>query len=416
MKKVFISSILFILVIFLAACGGNSKEKETLEVALWSDGVEDALNASIESFNEKHPDVEVKVTITPFAEYWTKLKTSLGGGSGPDVFWMNGPNFHQYSTTNLIKNLEPLIEEDSDFNKDTYYETVTDMYTYDGDLYAAPYFFDSVAMFYNKALFDEAGVDYPDETWTWDDIEKYGEKLTNEDEGIYGYAGYTVISQEGYYNLIHQAGGYIINDEKTKSGLDLPETKEAFHFLQNLIDKGISPTTKQQIETVPNQMFMSNKMAMLNAVSTNAAMLHEALGDDLGVAPLPKGKEAASIIHGVSWAMNNKSKNEDLAWELIKSLTNEDGNKAIAESGYTMPADKEMSKIWLDSIPSLDLQVFIDAQDYGAIYPISKNTAEWQSIETKEIQDALLQGKSIDDALDSAAEQMNEILDKENSE
>jgi multiple sugar transport system substrate-binding protein len=419
MKKLLGLCLAVVLVFSMAACNNGDKasgEKQTLEVALWSESVSEALEASIAKFNEKHPDVEVKITISPYGEYWTKLKTSLGGGSGPDVFWMNGPNFYQYTTTGLIKDLDPFIKKSDNYNTENYYQTLLDLYSYEGKLYAAPYFFDSVGLFYNKEMFDKAGVAYPDETWTWDDLEKVGKTLSNPDEGVYGYAGHTVISQEGYYNIIHQAGGHIISDDKTKSGFDLPETKEAFHFLQRLIDEGISPSTQKQIETHPRDLFISNKMAMLPAVSTNSGLLYEALGENLGVAPLPKGKKAASIIHGIAWSMNAKAKNEDLAWDLITALTNEEGNRAIAESGYTMPANKELSSLWTESIPSLNLQVFIDAQNYGAVYPISKNTAEWQAIETKEIQSALLENRSIDEALDKVAEEMNKILAEENKE
>jgi len=113
--------------------------------------------------------------------------------------------------------------------------------------------------------------------------------------------------------------------------------------------------------------------------------------------------------------MNSKIDNKDLARQHTKRLTNDEGNKTVAESGYTMPANKELSELWTESIPSLDLQVFIDAQEIGALYPISQNTAEWQDIETKVIQNALLNGESIDDALDEVAEEMDQILDDENN-
>ncbi|WP_251680464.1 ABC transporter substrate-binding protein [Metabacillus halosaccharovorans] len=240
MKKIVSWIVLTLMVMSLVACSSNSssgKDKKTLEVALWDENASDAVDASIEAFKKEHPDVEVNVTYTPFAEYWTKLKTSLGGGSGPDVFWMNGPNFYQYSTQGLIKNLEPFISEDASFNKDTYFPAVVDLYSLEGELYAAPYFVDAVGLFYNKEIFDEAGVEYPDESWTWEDIKTAGEKLTNPDKGIYGYAAHTVSSQPGYYNLMHQAGGFVISDDKTTSGFNTPEAKEAFTFLKELQDK-----------------------------------------------------------------------------------------------------------------------------------------------------------------------------------
>lgn len=408
-------TVLFILFVsFLVACssetGGNS---ETLEVALWDENASDAVDASIEAFKEEHPDVEVNVTYTPYEDYWTKLKTSLGGGNAADVFWMNGPRFYEYVTSDLIKNLEPFIEEDSEFTKDGYFSTVIELYSYEEDLYAAPYFVDSVGLFYNKELFDEADVPYPDETWTWEDIEEKGAQLTNPDEGVFGYAAHTVANQQGYYNLIHQAGGFIINEDKTESGFNTPETKEAFYFLENIIEQGISPSTQMQIESEPRQLFMSNKLAMLPSISVNGEMLHNELGDKLGVAPLPAGKEEASIVHGIGWAINEATDQEELAWELVKKLSGEEGNKVIAESGFSMPAYEEMGSIWLESLPSLDLQIFLDAQKDGVAYPISERTAEWQDVEMTEIQAAFLGQQTLDEALEIVADEMNAILEEE---
>src|SRR4051812_31891469 len=157
MKKLVLGVFIVMLAVFLAACSNSSSgsKKQVLEVALWDENVKSTVNASIEAFNEKHPDVEVKVTYTPYANYWTKLKTSIGGGSGPDVFWMNGPNFYKHSTDGLIKNLEPFIKEDEEFNKDAYVPAVVDLYSMEDELYAAPYFTDSVGLYYNKQLFDD---------------------------------------------------------------------------------------------------------------------------------------------------------------------------------------------------------------------------------------------------------------------
>ncbi|GAB2567258.1 ABC transporter substrate-binding protein [Gracilibacillus alcaliphilus] len=413
-KTLHIVLLIVISAVILAGCGTNTgSDDNTLEVALWDEKISGAVDASIEEFNKEHPDVEVKVTYTPYANYFTKLRTSLGGGSGPDVFWMNGPNFYEYATFGLIKDLEPFIEKDSEFSKDVYFDSVIDLYSHEGHLYAAPYFSDIVGLFYNKRLFDEAGLDYPDETWTWDDIKEKGELLTNKEAGIYGYSASVVSNQAGYYNLIPQAGGYMINEEKTKSGFDSPETREALHFVKDLIDEGIAPTVQTQIESNPRDLFMSGLIAIHPEISVNAEMFYSELGDDLGVAPLPAGKEEATITHGIGWAMNGDTEKEELAWELIKHLSGEKGNQFIAETGFSIPAQEDMSDLWVESIPGLDLQVFIDAQEVAYPYPLSQNTIQWQDIEQAEIQGAFLGYKSIDEALDNVAKEMNLILDTE---
>lgn len=92
-----------VLVMLSTGCSQTGSGQRTLEVALWDEEASDAVNRSIELFNEKHPDVRVNVTYSPFGQYWTRLRTSIGGGSGPDVFWMNAVNFYQYAEPGLIK-------------------------------------------------------------------------------------------------------------------------------------------------------------------------------------------------------------------------------------------------------------------------------------------------------------------------
>ncbi|MCM3001935.1 ABC transporter substrate-binding protein [Paenibacillus cellulositrophicus] len=405
---------LFLFTAVMTGCGGSSGEaggKKVINVALWDENVKDTVNKSIELYKKNHPDVDVKVTYTPWADYWTKLKTSLAGNSGPDVFWMNGPNFYAYASKGWIKDLQPLIDE-SKLDTSVYTDALVNLYTYNDHLYGLPYFLDAVGLYYNKELFDKAGVSYPDGSWTWDTIEQNAAKLTDKQNGVYGYTA-LIDSQSGYYDLIHQAGGYIISEDKTKSGFDSPEALSAFQWEKKLMDQGYSPNAQQQLETKPLQLFGSGKAAMFPAISVSAPELYKLLGDKLGVAPLPAGKQKATIVHGLSWAMNEKTKHQQEAWDLIQVLSGKEGEQYLAESGFSIPAYKGTEEGWLKSIPSLDLKVFVDSLDFAVPYPVSERTAEWQDVETKELQDAYLGKKSFEEALKTIADKMNEILAEE---
>jgi multiple sugar transport system substrate-binding protein len=390
---------------------GSSGGKKTLNVALWDENAKGFLDETIALYKKDHPNVDVKVTYTPWADYWTKLKTSLAGKGGPDVFWMNGPNIYAYASSGLVKDLQPLIDKDS-MDTSVYTPALVDLYTYKGNLFGIPYFLDSIGLYYNKEIFDKAGVSYPDDTWTWDTVSENAPKLTDKDNGIYGFIANTA-NQTGYYNFIHQAGGNIINPDKSKSGFNTPETLSAFEWMDSFMKNGDSPTQQQQLETEPLQLFGSGKAAMFTALSVNGPQLNEMLGDKLAVAPLPAGKQKASIVHGLSWSINNNTKNEQEAWDLVKVLTSKEGNMKLANSGFSIPAYKGTEDGWLKSIPSLNLQVFVDALEYGVPYPVSEKTAEWQAVETKEIQDAFLGKKSFADALKALAEGMDNILAEE---
>lgn len=403
----------FSALIFLVSCSNDEgkSEKITLNLALWDEEAREIIDNVVSDFEEQHSNVSVNVTYTPWSDYWTKTRTSLAGGKGPDVFWINGHYFYPFAMNGFIKSLQPYIEEEN-LDVSVYPETLIDLYSTEGELYGMPHFLDTIALFYNKELFDEQGIDYPDETWTWEDIREQGEILTNEEEGIYGYVA-QVKPQEGYDNLIHQAGGFVISEDRKKSGYNTPESLKAFKWMEELMEAGISPSIKQQMETEPKQIFGSGKAAMIPLISVNVPEMYELLGENLGVAQLPGDEEKAAYVHGVSWAINENTEHDELAWELVKALTGEEGNKYIAESGFSIPAYEGTEDAWIEELPEVDLNVFIESLDFGFPAPVSKDSAKWRDVVEEELQNAFLGSKKIEEALKVIEEEMNDILENE---
>ena len=106
--------------------------------------------------------------------------------------------------------------------------------------YGLPRDFDTIALFFNKDLFDAAGVDYPDDTWTWE-FRAAAEKLTNKDKGIWG-AGMQTSWQENYYNFIWQNGGRLLNEDRTKCVVDEPAACEAFDYPNRFFTDELTPS------------------------------------------------------------------------------------------------------------------------------------------------------------------------------
>jgi multiple sugar transport system substrate-binding protein len=401
--------------VFLSGCGNKSASGEngkiTLNLSLWDENFKDVVDKSVAEFEKEHKNVKVKVTFTPWADYWTKTRTSLAGGGGPDVFWINGNNFYQYAAKGYIKDLQPFIDKDK-FDTSVYTPSLLKLYSYKGDLYGMPHFLDAIALFYNKKMFDDAGIPYPDDTWTWDNVEKVGAQLTDKTKGIYGYVA-QVKPQESYLNLIFQARGYVLSDDKKKSGFDTPEALSAFEWIKKLMDKGISPSMQQQMETEPKQIFNTGKAAMIPLISVNVPESYKMLGDKLGLAPLPAEKQKATVVHGLSWVVNKNTKEAQLSYELAKTLTNKAANENLAKSGLSIPAYQAADKEWTTSIPGLDLSVFIDSLKFGVPYPVSKNSQAWQDVMNKELQEAFLGKKSIEEATKNISNEMNTILANE---
>ncbi len=136
-----------------------------------------------EAFTAEHPNVTVEIQLTPYKEYFTKLQTAVSGGSAADVFWMNGPNFQLYASNGVLAPLD----DQGGIDPADYSQGLVDLYTFDGKLYGAPKDFDTVALWYNKELFDAAGVAYPEAGWTWDDFTAAAAALTDPATGRWGH-------------------------------------------------------------------------------------------------------------------------------------------------------------------------------------------------------------------------------------
>lgn len=129
------------------------------------------------------------------------------------------------------------LESDDAIDMENYYEGITDLYTQDGVHYAIPKDHDTIAVIYNKAMFDKYDIDYPTGDWTWQHFADIAQEITEKGQadGIYGTYCNVSGNQDFWYNLVYSYGGEIINEGKTASGLDEPETIEAMNFLADEI-------------------------------------------------------------------------------------------------------------------------------------------------------------------------------------
>ena len=251
----------------MAGCG-SSKEKEKtdgkeeisgeIRYAFWDTAQQPYFEKCIEKFNEQYPDVKVTLEPSSWDEYWTKLEAGATGGSIADVFWMNGPNIMKYADGDVLMDISDRIKED---NIDTgkYPEALVELYNVDGKQYAIPKDFDTIGVWYNKKIFDEAGVPYPTDDWTWDDMADIAKQLTKSDGSVYGIsAGYE--TQIAIYNTIFANGGKIISEDKKTSGYDTEATQAGVQCWVDMMKDGVSPSEASLEETQGNVQFLSGRL------------------------------------------------------------------------------------------------------------------------------------------------------------
>ncbi len=311
----------------------------------------------------------------PWDDYWTKLQTGVAGGSTNDVFWINAASLPVYASQGALVPIQPMVDDGS-IDAEAYPESLRSLYTFDGTVYGIPRDFDTIALFYNKGLFDAAGVEHPTADWTWDDLRSAAEKLTTEDGSQWGYAS-TLGGQQNYYNLIKQNQGEILNADQTESMLGEPAACEALQFAGDFIADGLSPSVAVMQANDPHEMlFPAGVIAMIFGGSWNSLTFSQS-GQDIGVVPLPKGKTQASAIHGLANVVWTGSQNQCAAMEWVKYLASADGERILGSTGTVIPAMEGLQEEWVASLPALDLKVFVDAVDYSFPVPNPLSGQEW---------------------------------------
>lgn len=345
------------------------------------------------------------------------LEAGAQGGSLPDVFWMHSNESERYMSNDMLLDLTDKIAESDKIDPENYPEDIWGLYTYDDKYYAVPKDVDTIALWYNKTMFDEAGLAYPTADWTWDDVSEAAKKLTKDDGSQYGLAVRNDNNQAGYYNLVYDNGGYIINEDKTKSGWDDPKTIEAMKTLEGWIKDGVMPSIETMSENGEDVLFQSGKVAMVLQGSWMVAAYrdNEYTAANCDLVELPKNAETgrrASVYNGLGWAAAANGEHTEEAWKLLEYLGSEEAQKKQAELGVTMSAYKGTSDAWAKSA-DFNLQAYLNMMDDMEIRPYSKTTVTWENEDNEILKSVYTGEKTMEEACKEMADQMNEKLAEE---
>lgn len=392
---------------------GNS-----LTVAIWDTYQEPGLTEIINDFT-KETGIAAKIQVTPWDQYWTMLEAGATGGSLPDVFWMHANEVAKYAEYDMLLDLSDQISKSDKIDTAKYPQELVKLYqNSDGKQIAIPKDVDTIALWYNKTAFDEAGLAYPDDSWTWDTFKEAAKKLTKPDGSQYGTVFNPKSNQETYFNLIYDWGGKIISDDKKKSGWDDPKTIEAMQFVESLIKEGSMPDYSTIGENESLALFESGKVAMCPFGSWMLADLsaNEFVKANCDVAILPKyGETRKTIYNGLGWAASASTKNAENAWKLIEYMGSEAAQKKQAELGVTMSAYEGTSEAWVQSRKDFHLQAYLDVmhKENMVFYPNSKTTVTWDDMSKKTLLKAYDGSMSMEDVCKEIATEMNKILAQE---
>lgn len=385
-----------------------------LTYAVWDQTQVKAIDANLAGFNKIYPNIHVKVSVIPFADYFTKLQTEASSNTLPDVFWLNGPNFQLYASNGKIEPITSEVKAGA-IDPSNYSSSLDKLYTYKGVEYGVPKDFDTIGIWVNKSLFQEAGVPLPTNGWTWAQFQSTAKELSDKlkSKGDYGIVA-GMDGQTTYYPTIFQAGGYVISPDGAKSGYGTSATEQGIQFWTNLIANGSSPTIKQLTDTPADQWFVSGKAAMYQGGDWARTEIGSSpIGKDVQVYRLPVGKEDANVIHGVSNVVAAGGKNIKAAQALQVYLASKPAQQQQGDMGAVIPAYNGTQTAFAKSYPGVDLQLFLDEVKVAKPLPVSQDTAAWNTDEAALLPEAFSGQEPVAKVGQQLASEMNAALAKE---
>lgn len=333
------------------AAGSDSKasgEQTVIRFSTFADDIRmQRVNAQLEEFMTENPHLKVEVEHTSFEDYYEKKMAETAAGQLPDVMDFT-PGYGAYWIyQGLLKDITPYVEADPDTDFANYDEIILGYFTQGEEILALPYDTNAVIVYYNKDLFDEAGIEYPSPDWTYEDmaaIMKEGvAALAAKGKDVWGLAAPIGLGWTG--NGYFDANGTPLIGDDGKIGVNA----DTVPFLQMWLDwmeDGLMPTPEpanpQNINDGGTTTFMNNKSLML--FDTTGGIQYIEAGMNYGCAPPPYGAGGlrGSKLGG-GWAMSANTKVPDEAYELLRFLGSEQFDRAyILDSGSGVPAFKSL--------------------------------------------------------------------------
>lgn len=415
----------FLLISFLVlsiGCGKGPRQggPTEIKVTFWGSPEEvDIITHSIEDWQKTHPEIKVVFEHTPYTGYDSKVLTRIAGGAAPDIITTEVNYFVTFASKNVLENLTPYVQQDTEFKVTDFFPQIIDRFTVDGNLYAIPRDVAPFAcVFYNKELFDQAGVAYPTDDWNWDDLLAKARALTKKDAngritqyGFYGWA---------WQNFVYGNGGGLVDDIKkpTRSRIAEPATIEGLQFfadLSNLYEVAPTPTALSNLGMGVDMMFASGRLAMfLSGIWETPLLRNYKFKWD--VAMFPKNREGIRAFGtgGSGYAILRSSKHKKEAWEVIKALTGAAGQARLAERGLAQPARIQVaeSEHWATHPdPPANKKMLNEAVKYIVFDPFHPR---WREIEDKYLRPAfelVFTGKkTAQEAVRELEQQVNSLL------
>lgn len=362
-----------------------------------SGGNEETLAKMVAAFEEEHPNIKVEVETIGYDDYFTQMQTRVAGGTAPDCYELNIENFAAYANKGILAEITGV--DVSGLN-----ETALGAFNVDGKQYGLPESFSNVVLIYNKDLFDQAGVAYPTNDWTQDDLQAAAEKIRALGDDIFGI--WQPITYNEFFKVVAQYGGALLNEDKTEFTINSPENLAAATALvDRVLVSNVQPNAVQQGGMGDWDMFMSGRLGMIPTGIWAFQTFTDGCDFEWDIVVEPGSTQKATHFFSNCVVMNPETKYPTevatwLAW-LASSTTSAD---IRLEAGWDLPALKDLNALssYLDITPPDNREAVFESLDYLVMPPVIEDYALMSDIISQKLAAAADGIITVQEALDQA--------------
>lgn len=345
-----------------------NEAKTTIRFSSWGSQTETALLIPlIKQFESENPDIKVEFIHIP-QNYFQKLHLLFASNLAPDVVFINNHYAPKYIKAGLLCDLSGYV------NKNDYFDKALQGFIFEDKIYAVPRDVSNLVIYYNKDLFKQYDVPFPDKNWTMSDFLAAAKKLTRNDLKGIGYETDMIF----VLPYLFSNGGAILSEDGKTLEIDKKETLEAldnFSALANVYK--VAPKKSETASRTTAQMFLQKKIAMHLSGRWLVPKYRQEADFDWDIAPFPKGKNGSVVnIDASGYALSKASAHKKEAIKFIEFISSKDSLNALSKSGLIVPARKDSaySDMFLDKAQKpLHSRVFVDVIATGKVTPVNEN-------------------------------------------
>ncbi len=391
-----------------AAAAGDATEITYFTFSAAPDHL-DALDEMIAAFEAANPSITVKVETAPFADYFTKLQTLVAGGTAPDVIELNYENFISYAAKGVLADLSDLAA-DTEFTG-RFYPRAYEAFSLDGVQYGLPQSFSNVVLFYNKDLFDAAGLAYPTADWTWAEELEAAKALTNAETGVWG--SYSPVQFWEFYKTAAQSGCSVFSADRTTVTINEPGCVESLQWMVDKINTHkIAPSDADMAGVSDGDLFKQGKIAMWRTgIWMFSGMADAPFAWDIALEPGNTQKAHHFFANAV--AVSATSPNQEAAREWAKFFTADpDAARIRVAANWELPAlnDQALFDEWLAITPPASRTIVFEALETLVTPPVIEQQAQMQDAVNRLLEQAKLGELTPQEALDQAKTEIEALL------